>query len=570
MSEGPQVSLLVIYARALTRSASAWIFPALLVLLALALRFEHLAYPHYYLLGPDSNFFHWFALRIMDGQGAPPDSPPLGGLHSGLAYPLAYMGKAISFAFHISHAQALTIVCKLFPPFLGVISLVVVYLASVRLSNRRVGLFAAFTWACILPAVSFGAAGFIDRDGLVTLLLTLGVVVFYLSKDWCFRLGSKDVGWLSSGLIVLAIMAMLYLTWGVVGSVILFALIAGCFVVKLVVELISSIRTQQGTKLRIASALGATNWRVFALLIVCSALLSIKYHSELSGWVTSLWRIVVHRGVSEVAELQGIGGASLLVFYLFLIPLTIGLVISFYSVWKSRSSVALFLCTWLLLLLVSSVFSWRMLLFAAAPASIVSGLGLTFVWGWAKLDRPRLRNRIAAVAIVLLLVLTSMGIATSLGNNPSAAIDDEWQDALAYLRDPDNTPADSVIMTQWGRGYWILDVAQRKPFEDNGYYGYDATRSHDVGVAYATSDPSVAAQIMRSDGVDYLVFCKSDSKSAPAILGWAGLEKQKSFPEESLFSRSINGEFESGGGLQVVYRSAPNSEVVILKLIQSE
>jgi hypothetical protein len=151
-----------------------------------------------------------------------------------------------------------------------------------------------------------------------------------------------------------------------------------------------------------------------------------------------------------------------------------------------------------------------------------------------------------------------------------------WQDALTYLRD--ETPTDSVVMSQWGSGYWILDLGQRKPFVDNGFYGWDSERLRDVGLAYYTTDPAEAAQIMKKYGASYLVFSKLDSKYARTIMGYANVgEGLVDFPGNSLIMRSINGEFESGGGLEVVYRSPPEPgsatpsepEVVILGLTQS-
>ena len=100
-----------------------------------------------------------------------------------------------------------------------------------------------------------------------------------------------------------------------------------------------------------------------------------------------------------------------------------------------------------------------------------------------------------------------------------------------------------------------------------------------MGLAYSTTDPAEAAQIMEKYGADYLVFSKLDRRVATIIMGWANVgEGLESFPANSLFVRSINGEFESGGGLEVVYRSVPESgaesvsesEVVILGLTESE
>jgi hypothetical protein len=87
-----------------------------------------------------------------------------------------------------------------------------------------------------------------------------------------------------------------------------------------------------------------------------------------------------------------------------------------------------------------------------------------------------------------------------------------------------------------------------------------------VGLAYSTSDTSEAAAIMAKNGATYLVFGVQDLDLASSIMGWAGLNnKQDSFPDESLIVRSLNGDFLSGDGLELVYK---NSEVVILAFTQ--
>ena len=75
---------------------------------AFSLRCLHLINPHnYYMLSPDSFFFHWLAGRVMAGEGPPPDAPSgaIYTLHSGLAYPLAYIAKAISSIFNLTSAD---------------------------------------------------------------------------------------------------------------------------------------------------------------------------------------------------------------------------------------------------------------------------------------------------------------------------------------------------------------------------------------------------------------------------------------------------------------------------------
>jgi hypothetical protein len=60
-----------------------------------------------------------------------------------------------------------------------------------------------------------------------------------------------------------------------------------------------------------------------------------------------------------------------------------------------------------------------------------------------------------------------------------------------------------------------------------------------------------------------LIFSIYDLNVAGPIMAWAGIEKGRSFPTNSLIVQSLRGQFVSGGGLDVAYR---NNEVVILQL----
>lgn len=66
-------------------------------------------------------------------------------------------------------------------------------------------------------------------------------------------------------------------------------------------------------------------------------------------------------------------------------------------------------------------------------------------------------------------------------------------------------------------------------------------------------------------GADYLIFSELDLDAAPAILAWPRMPQPidgeyESFPEDSLVVRSLNGEFDSGGGLKRVYPEEPSPE----------
>ena len=531
-------------------AASAW---------ALLLRLVHLAYPtHYYLVSPDSHFFHWLAARLMAGEGPPPDAR-LGAtysVHSGLAYPTAYIAKAIASAFSLSPAESLDLVCKFLPPVLGLVSLVIVYVAASRIWGRRAGFFSAFAWGLMLPALFLGAAGMIDRDGLSALLMLLGALAFYFSKGWQFRVRGRDLGWLVAGLAVLAIEVMLYLEWSVVGAILLLGFVVLYFVARCIMEYLYRLKTEPRVRHRAIAALNQANWQSCAVVVAGNALMAAVLPGQVGYWATYLAGLLRARGQIAVVELQGIGPTDLLIYYFFLIPLVIALVIAARDVWRRR------IACWFVFFVLLSVFSRRILILATPPAAMLSGVGLAFIWGWAKNGPGRQLRRLGTAVLVVLLVLMSFVYSTSIGADRVGTVHEDWQDALRYLRE--ETPEDAIIMTQWTWGYRILDMGLRRPFVDGGYYGYDLGRLHDVGTAYATSEPSEAARVMAKNGADYLVFSKSDSGSAPTILSWAGLSEYDSFPEDSLYARSTGGDFEADGGLEVVYRSEPDSEVVVL------
>jgi asparagine N-glycosylation enzyme membrane subunit Stt3 len=542
-----------------------------LAVYAFFLRSLHLLNPdHYYVLSADSYFFHWLAGRVMAGEGPPPDAPSgaIYTLHSGLAYPLAYIAKVISSVFNMPSADALDLVSKFLPPLLGVISIVVIYLAATKICDRRVGLFSAFAWALMFYAVLVGAAGYLDRDGLSILLLMIGAFTFYLSRGWQFRIGNRDIGWLVAGLGVLGIEGILYLEWSFVGPVLLLVVLAVYFVVRFLLGYTDRLQMEPSAMRRLTSAMSEVNWRAFALIALGSIVVASFYHQQ-AAFLFNLARDAVQTmGKSAIAEMQGIGLGDILIYGFLLIPIALGL----YLAWKKRAEGSIFFACWFLSLLVLSLFARRVLLYATPAACLLSGAGLAFMWDWMKRGGFQPLRKVGVAALLFLLILISTTVAYSLGSNPMRAVHEDWQDALIYLRE--NTPQESVIMTQWSWGYWILDLGnldmgKRRPLVDNGYYGYDLDKLHDIGMAYSTAEPSEAAQIMEKYGADYLIFYTLDLDFAAHILWWAGLDEEyDEFPDDSLVVRSLAGDFQSEGGLEVVYRSAPNSEVVILKLTQ--
>jgi len=564
----------------LPRIPTKWILLLSIVVLAAVaflLRCLHLFDAnHYYIISPDSYFFHWVARGIMAGQPPPatPGSDITYTLHTGLAYPLAYLAKAVGYVFGSSPAEALSLVSKFLPPVMAVISAILIYLFAARISNRRVALLAVVTWVFLAHPVYFGSAGFLDRDGLSMLLFMTGAFLFYLSGVWHIRIRGRDVGWLIAGAGVLVMEALLYLEWSFAGPVLLLVVIAVYWIVRFVLGYADRMETEPDMKRRLTESIRHVNWSTFALIVIVNILAAGLSFHQIGSWYGTAVDILRGGGKESASEAQGMGLGDVIAYQLFLIPMVLG----FYVSWKKRAESSIFFSCWFITLFVMAIFARRILIYAAPAACLLSGVGLAFLWDWVKRGQFRMFKRIGMAVLIVLALFYSLVIALSLPAAYGMSPDRQWQDALAWLRDNNNTPEDAVVMSQWSWGYWILDLGQRRPVVDNGYYNHDTERLHDVGIVYYTADPAEAAQNMEKYGASYLVFSELDLENAPTIMGWANVGKGlASFPEDSLIVRSLNGEFQSGGGLEVVYRSAPepNSkttsepEVVILGLTQS-
>lgn len=523
---------------------------------------------HHYLISVDSYFFHWLAGKVMAGEELPAGALPgaiTGILHSGLAYPLAYIAKATSYVFGLSSGDALDLVSKFLPPIIAVISMALLYLAAARIFNRRVALFAAIAWAIMTPATLIGAAGYLDRDGLSMLLVMAGAFLFYFSKGWHFRIRNRDVGWLLVGMGVLVIEGILYLEWSFVGPVLLLAIILVYSAVRFLLGYFTQLEREPNVLRRFASAAGTIEWRTLGVIVLAHAVFAAFNAHQAVDWFNFATMVVSLKGQSFIQEMAGITAWDFLRFGFFLVPMAIALFLA----WRRRAEGAIFASCWFLCLLIMSLFARRVLGYAAPTACLLSGIGLAFLWNWMKQGEYRALKKTGVAVLLLLLIIPSFSL-YQLSSNPRYSVDEEWQDALAYIRD--NTHQEAVIMAWWDWGYWILDVGQRKPVVDNGFYGWDLERLRDVALIYTSTESTEAAQIMRKYGAEYLVFSTLEMDIATPIMSFAGDEYKglDAFPWNSLVLRILNGEFDSGNGLEVVHRSIPDSDVVILRLSPTE
>lgn len=569
-----------------SRSEKRWVFTPRITLIGLAAisvcaclwRCLHLTRgDHYYIISPDSYFFHWQAERLLGGAPIPLT------LHSGLTYPLAWLARVLSFVLGMPHAEALRWAGLVLPPLIGVITAVVLYVFVSRLWGVRAALFSAIVWAVVLMPVFISAAGYLDRDGLTVLLLLVGMAVFHSSHGWRLRIGGWEVGWLAGVAAALLVETVLYLEWVYVGPLVFLAAAGGAWIAEVA---LSSGKGLAGVMLRseirifdtgieslkvVASSLRGSHWRSLALLALINVGAgAVLAREAISGWETFVSTVRdTLTGSSGVAELQGLSLTDLWSYQFFTIPLLAGIGLALV---RGRRADCL-LIGWLGAMFVLSLFARRFLVYASPSICLLCGTGLAWLldgrgvrWSRAELAQAltwggrRLGNYAAlgaGICILALGLLTSLTGARSMGSDGLLAANSDWEAGLGWVRD--NTASDAVVMSHWSLGYFILDMGHRRPVVDNGYYGWDEERNRDVARAYCTDSPAEAAGMMSKYGAEYLVFSTVEYAMLPGMteeaLGEA-FGDGGSIPRElqqSVYARALSGKLVSEGGLTRVY-----------------
>ena len=539
---------------------------------------------HYYIVSPDSYFFHWQAERALSGQDLAYS------WHAGLTYPLAYTARVISLVAGMAPPEALTLAGKILPPTLGVVSVVLMYLAASRMYNWRVGLGAAFAWSVYADAWFGQVAGYLDRDGLTVLLLMAGVFLFHFSRRWHLRVMGKDIGWVAGALVVMGIEGLLTLEWVWVGAVLLLTVLLSYVILEALFNFLPYLLSvwngrdggSQATRRLLRGAVASfsrSNWRPLGLVLGVNVAIGL-YYPGLSGILDTTAYYM--GGTVAVAELVPMTTNDLLRPGLLIVPLLVGLYIG-----VTRHRKADLLCLgWFLSLVGLALFSSRILLLAAPATCLIAGVGLAWFLDLKSASKsPTVLGRgtqvmalpsgyvmkvCGTVLLLAMLLLISPRVARNFLSDRGAA-DQDWQAALSYMKH--ETPEDSVVMSWWDYGYWILDLGDRRSVVDNGLAGWDEERLDDIGLAYCTADPAVAAEVMRRYGAGYLVFSRVEGTLLE--IPQRGLDDGRGDDKvtlddlkESLYYQSLNGGFQSGGGLKRVY-PAPGEEspgVVILAL----
>jgi AglB core domain len=582
-----------------------WLLFAIVCGLALAFRCLHLLKTdHYFILSADSYYFHRMADLVASGDRYyyPTQGVVLPyWLQSGLAYPVGLLAKVIVFVSGAGPHDAVAFVSKALPPTIAVITMLCLWAVVSRMYGRAVALLSSLAWAVALVPVFFGAAGYIDRDGVSLLLVIVAVSAFYLMRDLHVRMHGADVGWVIRGASVVGFEVLLYIEWSFLGGFILLTILAvyviGEVLANIWPRLVSSFYAEKDplnlpmtlAKEGARSFIPAVRGSGFKAAIVALAISAIAgiYRPGFTA-IYDAARPVFHGPTSaaeSVGELQGIGPGDILSMQFLIVPLLVGLYV---TIAKRRAPDVLWM-SWFVALFLGGLFAKRLFSFSAPAFCVLCGIGLGAMldltgsrrFSLAELGAGLVDSRtlwryvraMVAVVLIIAIILVSGAISYRIGSTTRlVAVTLEWQEALTWLRE--NTPEDSEtkVMTWWDSGYWILDVAHRVPVVDNGVHWESYDR--DIAQVYCATSDADAANIMQKYGARYLVFSKEEIAILPVIseeaLGTA-YGDGKDVPRElrgSLFSRSLNGQVEFGGGLRRVYPAAEIGEpaVAILAL----
>jgi len=581
-----------------------WVLLAFICGLAFAYRCLHLLKTdHYFIISPDSYFFHFTSDLVASGDKY--YYPTLGRvlpywLYSGLTYPVGLLGKVIAFVTGVAPHDAVAFVARVFPPTVAVVTIIVLWLVVSRMYGRGVAHLSAFAFAAAVVSVFFGAAGYLDRDGISWLLVLMGVSIFYLMRGLHLKRSGLDFGWVIRGASVLVFEAFLYIEWGFLGSLILLAILVTYVIGEVMADLwpvlVSAFNAEedplslpmtlakQGAK-GVLPAIGRSSYGPLVLVLALSAFVGIFQPGFKAIYDAAILAFSPASEGRTIGELQGIGPGDIVSWQFLLVPLLVGVYV---TIRKRRPPDILWL-SWFVVLCAAGLFSRRLFNFAAPAFCVLCGVGFGAMLDLKGARRFSVEELMAglvdsrtvwrylkAIAAVVLIGATVLGSALTTRNvgsfSRSMAVNPEWEEALMWLRAEENTPEDSVIMTWWDYGYWILDLAHRVPVVDNGVHwpSYD----RDIARVYCATNDAEAVEIMQKYGADYLVFSDIEIEILPVIskealgVAYGDMIEIPANLRNTLFARSLDGRIELGGGLRQVYPAVEIEDpaVVILAL----
>jgi hypothetical protein len=107
----------------------------------------------------------------------------------------------------------------------------------------------------------------------------------------------------------------------------------------------------------------------------------------------------------------------------------------------------------------------RFLLILMVPVLISSGVALSKLWDFLVKGSPG--RKLIALCLVFFLMVP-VGVTARNAGADQTTMSDDWWDALLWVKE--NTPPESVVISDWENGYWIESIAERKSVMNGGHY----------------------------------------------------------------------------------------------------
>lgn len=414
-------------------------------------------------------------------------------LGSGIAYPMAFLGPDLG--------------AILIPPLLAILTALVIYFTTRKMYGVEIALATVFCFSTAILSYLLTAAGAVDRDCLSLFLITLGMSAYYFAQTWKGALG------------VLAVMALIFIEWNWHGVALLGALITVAYLAEWY---------QTGHPQR----------KQVILTLLGAILLFLPLFS--SDFTYAIQRVLNQ----DATEMKSMSIIDLYPYAFLLLPLLFASKL----VWRRMSSADLFMLSWIGSSILIGLASARFSIYMVPAVCVVAGIGIINVKESIVLPKD---SKVMILAVMTIMILMSAGFAWAMPTG--ITMSNDWEDALIWTKK--NTPEDAVICSWWDYGYWIQDVAERKPLVNNGTH--PTVTLIKIATIYAVEDDRLAFATLQGCEADYVIMSKREDRFWPHIVGTAQL-KGVDRPN-SLYERLYTG-FESEY-FELVYR---NESVAIL------
>jgi len=383
-----------------------------------------------------------------------------------------------------SHVMPIEVAGAIWPPILGIGTIIVVYFLAARLFNPTVGLLSAL-FTAVIPSEFLHRTllGFADHHALEVFLFTLMMycVVRVIQAD------KHRWRWVTGGGMIFVAYIINWKT-GVVMVALLGMIAAGILIYGLIKK---SQWKQPVLAIGVICLVALARYGLMLLLPGNGTDLTASATQEVASTLISPFAT---RTISELRPmLFPVDGFSLNVvisnLHLFAVMIFVGA--WFLLRGKADGHTKILLLVWSGFMLAAALLFRRNLYYFTINIAILSAVA---VWEMAVYLKGK--QAVQAAIISIPLVLMSLPMASLLGQNPAFTMSEEWHNALDWLK----TQQVTGHVTAWSDyGHWIKYVTDHDP---NLLPGPGGT---EVAQLYLSTDTQESKTLMDDLNTEYLI-----------------------------------------------------------------